>query len=88
MLHGHLHTRALTNASPPRPTLEALRNVSRLLSNTRPHAVSLTLTHPATHPPIDSPQTDSEVLRNVSRLDTWVYHVPDDNMGGLKVGRA
>lgn len=31
-------------------------------------------------------QTDSEVLRGVSRLDTWVFHVPDSNMEGLKVG--
>ncbi|KAI8468971.1 MAG: THO complex subunit 1 transcription elongation factor-domain-containing protein [Monoraphidium minutum] len=30
-------------------------------------------------------KTDSEVLRGVSRLDSWVYHVPDNNMEGLKV---
>jgi len=42
---------------------------------------------PSTHPPPPPPQkqTDSEVLRGVSRLDNWVYHVPDSNMDGLKV---
>ncbi len=33
-----------------------------------------------------TPKTDSEVLRGVSRLDSWVYNVPDSNMDGLKVG--
>lgn len=29
-------------------------------------------------------KTDSDILKGVSRLDTWVYHVPDSNMDGLK----